>query len=237
MNSPSGKSDLRVRLASAAVMILLAGSALYLGGRVFAAFVVLMCMGLLWEYWGLVRGIAQRPLTLAAWMAFGLLYIGGAGIGLVTMPDSLRWVIIVAVIAVDTGAYFAGRRFGRRKIAPSISPSKTWAGLYGGMAGAALVLTGAWLLVARAVSALAPGRASVLDIVGRYPLALLAAVLFGCVLAILAQAGDFFESWMKRRAGVKDSGALIPGHGGLFDRVDGLIPVAIAAGILSSVWS
>lgn len=237
MNSASGKSDLRVRLASAAVMILIAGSALYLGGRIFAAFTILMCAGLLWEYWGLVRRFAHQGVARMAWMAAGLLYIGAAGISLIAMPPSLRWVIVLAVIAVDTGAYFSGRRFGGRKIAPAISPSKTWAGLYGGMAGAALVLTGAWLLMTWMLSALAPNRTSVLDIIGHYPLALFAAVLFGCLLAILAQAGDFFESWMKRRAGVKDSGALIPGHGGLFDRVDGLIPVAIAAGIVSSVWA
>ena len=181
--------------------------------------------------------MTQQVVARAAWMAGGVLYIGAAGASLIVMPPSLRWLIILAVIAVDTGAYFSGRRFGERKIAPAISPSKTWAGLYGGMAGAALVLTGAWLLTAWALSALAPNRASVLDIIGHYPLALLAAILFGCLLAILAQAGDFFESWMKRRAGVKDSGALIPGHGGLFDRVDGLIPVAIAAGIVSSVWA
>lgn len=68
-----------------------------------------------------------------------------------------------------------------------------------------------------------------------HPLALLAAIGLGALLAILAQAGDFFESWMKRRAGVKDSGKLIPGHGGLFDRVDGLLPVSIAFWLLSRV--
>jgi len=218
-------------------MILIAGGALYLGGPIFAGFVIVMCAGLLWEFWGLVRGFVAAPVARAGWMTGGLVYIGGAGVSLLLMPPGLRWVIVLAVIAVDTGAYFAGRRFGGRKIAPSISPSKTWAGLYGGMAGAALVLAGAWLLIARAMAALAPDRLSVFDIVGRYPLALLAAVLFGCLLAVLAQAGDFFESWMKRRAAVKDSGTLIPGHGGLFDRVDGLIPVAIAAGMMATVWA
>lgn len=218
-------------------MILVAGSALYLGGPMLIVFVSLMCAGLLWEYWGLVRRFTQLGVARVAWMAGGLLYIGAAGTSLIAMPPGLRWVVVLAVIAVDTGAYFSGRRFGGRKIAPAISPSKTWAGLYGGMTGAALVLSGAWLLAAWALSALAPNRTSVLDIISHYPLALFAAILCGCLLAILAQAGDFFESWMKRRAGVKDSGVLIPGHGGLFDRVDGLIPVAIAAGIVSSVWA
>ena len=235
--SPSRRSDLRVRAASAAVMIFVAGAALSLGGVALLLFVALMCIGLLSEWWGLVRRIAPRPGARLAWMAGGLLYIGAAGVSLIGMPAALRWVIILAVIAVDTGAYFSGRRFGERKIAPSISPSKTWAGLYGGMAGAALVLGSAWLVLARALSALAPNRPSMFDAIASFPLALLAALLLGCLLAILAQAGDFFESWMKRCAGVKDSGALIPGHGGLFDRVDGLIPVAIAAGIVSSVWA
>src|SRR3990167_7712796 len=111
-------------------MILIAGSALYLGGPVFTVFVALMCAGLLWEYWGLVRRFAQQVVARMAWMAGGLLYIGAAGASLIAMPPSLRWVIVLAVIAVDTGAYFSGRRFGGRKIAPAISPSKTWAGLY-----------------------------------------------------------------------------------------------------------
>ena len=73
---------------------------------------------------------------------------------------------------------------------------------------------------------------SPVGIVERYPLATAGMVVAGCVLAVVAQAGDFFESWMKRRAGVKDSGALIPGHGGLFDRVDGLLAVSAVTGVL-----
>src|SRR5512139_825724 len=103
-------------------MILIAGTALYLGGPIFAGFVILMCAGLLWEFWGLVRSFAHEPAARAAWMTGGLVYIGSAGVSLVIMPPGLRWVIVLAVIAVDTGAYFAGRRFGRCKIAPSISP-------------------------------------------------------------------------------------------------------------------
>jgi phosphatidate cytidylyltransferase len=115
-------------------------------------------------------------------------------------------ILLGTVIAIDIWAYFFGRRFGGAKIAPAISPSKTWSGLVGAMLGAALVLYFAhghdW----------------------RWAFA-------GPPVAVVAQAGDFFESWMKRRAGVKDSGRLLPGHGGLFDRVDGLLAVLFALGI------
>ena len=118
------------------------------------------------------------------------------------------WVFIV-VWSVDIGAYFTGRAIGGPKLAPSISPGKTWAGFYGGIA-AATLLGGAWVLVTQ------------------LPLVL---VLLAPLFAAAAQGGDLFESWMKRRAGVKDSGRLLPGHGGVFDRVDGLLPVAILTAI------
>jgi phosphatidate cytidylyltransferase len=119
--------------------------------------------------------------------------------------------IIGVVIATDTGAYFAGRAIGGPKIAPRISPSKTWAGLAGGMAASAGLITG----------------------VGSYVESFaLWQPLLGAALAMIAQAGDFFESWMKRRAGVKDSGSLIPGHGGLFDRADGLLAVLFAVALI-----
>jgi phosphatidate cytidylyltransferase len=107
--------------------------------------------------------------------------------------------------STDIGAYFVGRKFGRAKLAPSISPNKTIAGLYGGIAAAA-VIGGAWTLLTG---------------LGR-PLLLLAPLF-----ALAAQGGDLFESWMKRKAGVKDSGTWLPGHGGVLDRLDGLAPVAV----------
>jgi phosphatidate cytidylyltransferase len=106
-----------------------------------------------------------------------------------------------SVWATDIGAYFAGRAIGGPKIAPRISPNKTWAGLFGGM-----------------IAALALGLG--LTKWAALPIAL---ALFSPILAVFAQAGDFFESWLKRRAGVKDSGTLLPGHGGLLDRLDGAV--------------
>jgi phosphatidate cytidylyltransferase len=116
----------------------------------------------------------------------------------------LIWVFIVTW-STDIGAYFAGRKFGRRKLALSISPNKTVEGLYGGMA-AATLFGGAWVLT------MGLGK----------PL-----LSFPPLFAIAAQMGDLFESWMKRRAGIKDSGNWLPGHGGALDRLDGLVPVAV----------
>ena len=116
------------------------------------------------------------------------------------------------------------------KLAPRISPSKTWAGLFGGMVGAALWM-GLGIGGARyALSGLGgqeigPASAFLSREAGLGGLA-------GAGMAIAAQAGDFFQSWMKRKAGVKDSSNLIPGHGGVFDRIDGLLPVAIIAGLV-----
>ena len=118
----------------------------------------------------------------------------------------LIWVFIVTW-STDIGAYFAGRRFGKRKLAPAISPGKTVEGLYGGVAAATLI-GGAWVL----------GTGLGL------PLLILAPIL-----AVAAQAGDLFESLMKRRAGIKDSGTWLPGHGGALDRLDGLVPVTVLA--------
>ena len=116
----------------------------------------------------------------------------------------LLWAFIVTW-STDIGAYFTGRSIGKRKLAPSISPGKTVEGLYGGMA-AATLLGGAWTL--------AMGLGTPL-------------LAFAPVFALAAQAGDLFESGMKRRAGVKDSGTWLPGHGGFLDRLDGLVPVAV----------
>tara|TARA_R110000782_G_scaffold78276_4_gene155088 strand:+ start:28102 stop:28827 length:726 start_codon:yes stop_codon:yes gene_type:complete len=233
--SSSQKSDLGVRVASAIVMLAMAGFVLWQDGWLLKGFIALIGVGLLYEYWGLVRLRYPSIPMRTAWMIGGVLYIGAACASLAFMPSWLRWLIIVAVIATDTGAYFSGRRFGGRKIAPAISPSKTWAGLYGGMAGAAAVIVGAWLFVAMALSAFGQQAMSIPAIIDRDPWIFAGAIVAGALIAVLAQSGDFFESWMKRRAGVKDSGALIPGHGGLFDRVDGLLPVAIAAGLFAWV--
>lgn len=229
-NAAPPRSDLTTRAMSALVMVAIAGTALWVGGHWLALFVWTICAGLLWEFWGLVSRITHDAGARLLWMAGGVLYIGGACFGLLMSPPELRWLVILVVIATDTGAYFAGRKFGGAKIAPAISPSKTWAGLYGGMVYAALVMLVAFL---KSKSVLIGGAGAMLRVIELYSHTLFMMMLAGAALAVLAQCGDFFESWMKRRAGVKDSGTLIPGHGGLFDRLDGLLPVAIAAGLFT----
>jgi phosphatidate cytidylyltransferase len=121
------------------------------------------------------------------------------------------WILllVLAVWSYDTGAYFIGKQFGRRRFLSHISPSKTYAGLIGGIVAGTLVV------------------ALVLGLLGQPPVA---ALLLGPLLALAAQAGDLAESMLKRAAGAKDSGTLIPGHGGILDRVDSFLfaaPVAL----------
>jgi phosphatidate cytidylyltransferase len=124
--------------------------------------------------------------------------------------ETVLW-IVVCVWATDIGAYFLGKIAGGVKLAPRISPGKTWSGLIGGIC---------WSAVASAAMGL------VFQMGETVPLALI-----GAGLAIVAQVGDLFESAAKRDAGVKDSGTLIPGHGGLLDRVDGLIAVLVVVAL------
>ena len=247
------KSDLGVRTLSAIVMVAVAGTSLWLGGWVWTAFVALVALGVLWELWGLMRRYARSPVVTGLWLTGGLAYVGLAGSTLVSLriepePSTLL-SLIVAVIATDVGAYFAGRTIGGPKIAPAISPSKTWAGLVGGALGATIsVYFVAWLWRHGLCDMwLQPGGPLVVPeggapyIIFRFdgpcsgviaPMghSIIDSLFVGPLIAVTAQAGDFFESWIKRRAGVKDSGTLIPGHGGLFDRVDGLIAVSFAIG-------
>jgi phosphatidate cytidylyltransferase len=143
------------------------------------------------------------------WVAAGVLYFGLPAVALVWLRDlpgmglvALVWLLIV-VWSTDIAAYFVGRRIGGPRLAPRISPGKTWAGFAGGVAGASL---------ASALFALALGST-------RLPYA----ALLGALLSVVAQVGDLAESALKRRAGVKDTGAMIPGHGGILDRLDSLL--------------
>jgi phosphatidate cytidylyltransferase len=231
---PRAKSDLGVRALSGAVMIAVAGTALWQGGWLFMALVVAVGLGVLWEFWGLVRRITSEVTARALWMTFAVAYVGMACVSLVDMNAVWRWFVVLAVIAIDTAAYFAGRSIGGPKIAPAISPSKTWAGLGGAIIGATLVTYGFYIIIAVALAGMSGADYQMATIFLK-PRALCISVAVGAIAAVVAQSGDFFESWMKRRAGVKDSGALIPGHGGLFDRVDGLLPVAVAVGAM--LWA
>lgn len=217
-------SDLGVRTASAVIMLAVAGIALWWGGALWIGFVALIALGVAWEWRSLVAGFVASPIARGLWNFAALIYIGIAAGALAFLRSSQygnAYAVLVpvgAVIATDVGAYFFGRAIGGPKIAPAISPSKTWAGLLGGMVGATAVclLASLWL-----------GPASDLGAVQAA-----ASLPLGVAIAVVAQAGDFFESWMKRRAGVKDSGKVLPGHGGLFDRVDGLLAVMFVGALV-----
>lgn len=222
MTAIPANSDLRVRTLSAIAMVAVAGAALWLGGYLWVVLVALVAALVLFEWRRLVRGFAPAWTGRLAWNLAGILYIGFAAATLLALrevPGGFAFVlaIVAAVIATDIGAYFAGRAIGGPRIAPRISPSKTWAGLGGG-----IVLAAAMLVVLAELTT--PGAVA--------PRALATFASAGALAAVVAQAGDFFESWMKRRAGVKDSSNLIPGHGGVFDRVDGLLSVSFVAGVL-----
>lgn len=157
----------------------------------------------------------------AKWRYLGVPYVSIPPIALVMLrEDPVHGIAAIVLVMLmvwfaDTFAYFAGRIIGGPKLAPRISPKKTWAGLLGAMAGSAL----AAFAVAKVL-----GLQSALIL-----------VLVAGALAIVEQAGDLFKSAMKRNYGVKDSGQLIPGHGGVIDRVDGLVAVATAAAIIGAM--
>ena len=198
-------SDILVRTVSGAILILIALAAAFLGGYTFAFLVAGTSVLMLAEWrkltggWGM--GWAIAGFFYALLPALALLWIRDrADQGL----ELLLWAFIVTW-ATDIGAYFAGRAIGGPKLAPAISPNKTVAGLAGGIVSAGLAGF-AWVEATH------------------LPLLL---IWIAPTLAVAAQAGDLFESWMKRRAGVKDSGRWLPGHGGVLDRLDGLVPVAV----------
>ena len=226
------RSDLGVRTLSSVAMMSVAIGAIWLGGYAFMALIVLVGLGVYWEFAKLALAFARNLPALIIWLVGGLLYVGLACFTLLLFSAPFfgmtpTIMLIAGVIGTDVGAYFAGRTLGGPKIAPRISPSKTWSGLLGGMVGAGLMM----IAIQVAIYAFRGGNAGDGDVYLTYGWQRLA--LTGAALAVVAQIGDFFESWMKRRAGVKDSGGLIPGHGGLFDRTDGLIAVAFVAGLIT----
>lgn len=211
----AGKSDLWVRIGSAIILFAIAGTALWFGGMAFGLLLLVGGALMLVEWFALVRAMTLSSGARVMLNILGPLLTLGAMAGLWLIRDQLGmtaalWVFGM-VWATDIGAYFAGRAFGGARLAPKISPSKTWSGLIGGM------------IAALIASATIGDRAGIIGV----PL------WIGLFMGLLAQLGDLAQSWMKRRAGVKDSGKLIPGHGGLFDRVDGILPVALLLGALA----
>jgi phosphatidate cytidylyltransferase len=222
------------------------------GGLLLAA----ACGTTLWGGWPLAGAAALWWLGAALWVAGGALVLRGGPALWPRLPLALRWPLGIAALwlawaalargriigvnyllsvlcivwAADIAAYFGGRAFGRRKLAPSISPGKSWEGVWSGMAGAWLLA----LLWIELDSRWATDSASLFTLleqrIGRLGMA--AAVLG---LTAMSVVGDLFESLVKRAAGAKDSSQLLPGHGGVLDRIDALLPVLPIALALTGI--
>lgn len=183
--------------------------------------VALLCAGAV-AVGALSGRFPPRGRPSGAWLGFGVLYIGLACVALIHLRGDASagrlnvLFLFFTVWASDTGAYAAGRWLGGPKLAPSVSPNKTWAGAAGGLLSAVAVGVAAAYVMAAAGTPAPTGRL----------------LLVAGGIGVLAQAGDFFESWIKRRFDVKDSSSLIPGHGGLLDRLDGVLAAAPAAAVL-----
>ena len=245
-------NDLRPRVVSAIVMIAVGAAEIWLGGPSFAVLVILLTAGMIWELAAITAPVQKnRPLLMAGIAAAALggalvlrsdlatsllmmpplalaltprrdrqiaaLYAAAimvAGYGLVELREEIGttgilWLVIIVVVS-DVAGYFVGRMLGGPKFWPKVSPKKTWSGTVAGWIGAALV--GLCFVIA--------GR-------GDWGL-----VILSPIVALAGQLGDILESWVKRRAGVKDSSNLIPGHGGLLDRFDALIGATVLVMLL-----
>lgn len=252
--------DLRLRILSAAVMGPIGLACIWFGGAAFVLLVAMLTVGMSYEWLRmcqadpgprpvlafaalplavfltaigyplyaiglilLVFGVASfRPATggHARLLAWGVPYLGIAAVALTwlrTEPADGRGLVIVLLLLIwasDIGAYVIGRAVGGPKLAPRISPGKTWSGAAGG------------LLASMVVGVIAAA------LLGEWRHAVVAALLAG-LLGAIGQAGDLLESALKRHVNVKDSGHLIPGHGGLLDRLDAVLTAAPAAAILA----
>ena len=260
--SGAKSAELRTRIISALVLAPIALGLTWFGGWPFAALLGVAAILMAWELSALLPGISPTMRIMLAGfalIAIGLTAIGGPFVALLVSLAGLTFALTISILtsapvsspaiafpylilplvsllwlregddygrialfwllftvwATDTFAYFAGRGIGGPKLAPRLSPNKTWAGLIGGMVGAAFVgaIIAIWFSLGSA-----------------FGLAFVSALI-----AVIAQAGDIFESALKRRAGVKDSGKVIPGHGGILDRVDGLVAAAVGAAIISTL--
>lgn len=220
--------NLRLRIISSIFLIPLVLGALYKGGWIYSLAVIIVVALGLGEWWRMTTAISSKHYERLLWRIVGCIYLVAGAISLVSVrmePYGLQATtyLFFSVWAMDIGAYLVGRIVGGPKLCPSISPQKTWAGFWGGMVFIVIVgYASAMLMKAQG------GFMSA-------PIAIIIAV--SAALGFTAQLGDLFESWVKRRCGVKDSGALIPGHGGILDRIDGLIFGAILFAGVIAVYS
>jgi phosphatidate cytidylyltransferase len=250
-------AELALRVGSAVVLAPLAIGVAYIGGWPFALFWGAAAIGVLWEWTALVAEGDRRSVLMAGavslvlalalaqthhlvaaiivlamgalaaaalapaerriWAACGIPYAGAIGLAPIVLRSDERGFLVIMLLfaivwATDIAAYFAGRALGGPKLMPRVSPKKTWSGALAGTVAAILVA------VAIAKSAGLAG--------------LVAIAIMAILLSVVAQAGDLFESALKRRFGAKDSSHLIPGHGGLMDRLDGFVAAAFLAAVI-----
>ena len=191
--------------------------------------VVLATCGTATVFWVIVAppwlAFRWKPASRVALAIVGWIALTGAWVALVALQARSPWLVLAAMAIVwiaDTAAYFAGRAFGRHKLAPHVSPGKTWEGVYGALAAVAIYA------IALTPLSDAAGRSGALT-----PLAIGIWVVCAIALAALSVEGDLFESLLKRNANVKDSGRILPGHGGVLDRIDALLAAMPAAALLA----
>ena len=194
--------------------------------------IVLSICGVATVFWLLVappwlvsrwRPTSSLPLAIAGWIV-----LIGAWVAIVQLQAYAPGLVLAAMAIVwiaDTAAYFTGRAFGRRKLAPHVSPGKTWEGVYGGLAAVAVY---ALALVPLAAGGRFAGTVS--------PMSVVLWIAGALALAALSVVGDLCESLLKRQAGVKDSGRLLPGHGGVLDRIDALLAAMPPAALLALAY-
>lgn len=206
-------SNLALRVISAAVLGPIAIAAAYFGGWPFAVFWAAAALAVLWEWTKLVTGLTW---TIAGIGYAGVMFAAPVILRADAAHGLLAILLLFAVVwTTDIFGYFAGRAFGGPKLCPAISPKKTWSGAIAGTLGAMIV------------AVLLAGYFGTFNKVAIAGIALL--------LSVTAQLGDLLESWVKRRFGAKDASQLIPGHGGVMDRLDGFwaaVFVGCAIGLL-----
>lgn len=211
-------SSLALRLISSAILIPLVVGVIYIGGWPYAILAAL-CIGIAIAEWvNISRHMPFSATAKTALIALGLAYLGASFAQMTTLrlhDTGEYWTLVfmLSIWASDSGAYLFGKTIGGPKMSPTISPNKTWSGYAGALLFPALILT--------------------ICVYGMFPygVPLTATIIGGLLIGITGQSGDLLISALKRKAGLKDTGALIPGHGGILDRIDALIlalPVYLA---------
>ncbi|PZP56404.1 MAG: phosphatidate cytidylyltransferase [Micavibrio aeruginosavorus] len=205
-------SNLQLRIISALVMLPFVIGAVFMGGFPFLVFTAIIFILAVYEW----ARLSLKTQNKIGFLVFGMIYLPLCFYEFYNLrtgfSDGLYLVISMLLIiwSADIGAYFVGRKFGKHKMAPTISPNKSWEGLAGAMFFSALMMIVLMMYVF--TSDAGPG--------------FLMLAITGAILGYIGQAGDLLESFLKRKAGEKDSSKLIPGHGGVLDRVDSILLVS-----------